>query len=57
MIAIAAVGGYKIFKYMERTLSDKEIIEDYKRFLRHEAMRANTMQDYVAMLVLNEINK
>lgn len=42
---------------MERTLSDKEIIEDYKRFLRHEAMRANTMQDYVAMLVLNEINK
>jgi len=42
---------------MKRTLTDKEIIDDYKRFLRHEAMRANVMQDYVSMLIINEINK
>ena len=42
---------------MKRTLTDKEILEDYKRFLRHEAMRANACQDYVSMLIINEINK
>ena len=26
------------------TISEKEIYEDYQRFLRHEAMRANTTQ-------------
>ena len=41
---------------MKRTLTDKEILEDYRRFLRHESMRANTMQEYVGMLIINEIN-
>ena len=42
---------------MQMTLTDKEILEDYKRFIRHEAMRANAMQDYVAMVIINEINR
>lgn len=42
---------------MKRTLTDKEILEDYRRFLRHEAMRANAMQDYVSMLIIDEINR
>ncbi len=42
---------------MNRTLTDKDIIEDYRRFLRHESMRANVMQDYVAMVIINEINR
>lgn len=42
---------------MKRTLTDNEILEDYKRFVRHEAMRANAMQNYVAMAIINEIMK
>lgn len=42
---------------MERTLTDKEILEDYKRFLRHEAMRANATQSYVGSLIIEFINK
>ena len=41
---------------MRSTLTDEEILEDYRRFLRHEAMRANVMQEYVGMLIINEIN-
>lgn len=41
---------------MERTLTDKEILEDYKRFIRHEAMRMNTTQDYVMMVIMEQIN-
>ena len=33
------------------TLTDKEIIEDYERFVRHEAMRANTSQGHVGSLI------
>ena len=29
------------------TITEKEIIEDLKRFVRHEAMRANTSQEEV----------
>lgn len=39
------------------TLTDKEIIDDYQRFLRHEAMRANTSQNYVGSLIVEHINK
>lgn len=42
---------------MQKTLTDKEILEDYKRFIRQEAMRANTMQDYISMLIIEEINR
>ena len=33
------------------TISEKEIYEDYLRFLRHEAMRANVSQDKILELV------
>jgi hypothetical protein len=42
---------------MNVTLSDKEIIEDYERFVRHEAMRANTSQSHVGSLIIDYINK
>ena len=42
---------------MNATLTDKEIIEDYRRFLRHEAMRANTSVDHVGSLIVDFINK
>lgn len=42
---------------MKVTLSDKEIIEDYLRFVRHEAMRANTSQSNVGSLIIEYINK
>ena len=29
------------------TITDKEIREDFMRFIRHEAMRANTSQDEI----------
>ncbi len=33
------------------TITEKEIRDDYARFLRHEAMRANTTQDVVESIV------
>ena len=42
---------------MNPTLTDKEIIEDYVRFVRHEAMRANTTQDKVISLVIEYMKK
>ena len=42
---------------MSATLTDKEIIEDYLRFVRHEAMRANTSQSHVGSLIVEYINK
>lgn len=44
-------------KDMKKSLSDKEIIEDYERFVRHEAMRANTTQSHVGSLIIELINK
>lgn len=38
------------------TISREEIIEDYKRFLRHEAMRANTSQMEIGSLIVEFIN-
>ena len=35
------------------TISDSEIREDYRRFLRHEAMRANASQDEIRKILLN----
>lgn len=34
------------------TISEKEVIEDFQRFIRHEAMRANCSQ-YHIMEILN----
>ena len=42
---------------MNTTLTDKEIIEDYQRFVRHKAMRANTTQNHVWSLIVEYINK
>jgi hypothetical protein len=33
------------------TLTDKEVYEDYKRFLRHEAMRANCKQSDILKII------
>jgi hypothetical protein len=37
-------------------LSDKEVYEDYLRFIRHEAMRANVTQEEV-LKILNKNSK
>lgn len=42
---------------MMATLTDEEIIEDYERFVRHEAMRANTSQSHIGSLIVDYINK
>lgn len=39
------------------TLSKKEVIEDYKRFIRHEAMRANASQTEIGSIIIEFINK
>ncbi len=33
------------------SISENEIRDDFKRFLRHEAMRANTTQHNVALII------
>ena len=38
------------------TISEKEIKEDFQRFLRHEAMRANTTQDEIRNIISNSFN-
>lgn len=35
------------------TLSEKEIFEDFQRFIRHEAMRANITQDEILNIINN----
>lgn len=35
------------------TISESEIQEDLMRFLRHEAMRANTTQDEIRRIIRN----
>jgi hypothetical protein len=42
---------------MKPTLTDKEIIEDYQRFIRHEAMRANCSQNRVGSLIVEYLNR
>jgi len=42
---------------MKKNLTDKEIVEDFKRFLRHEAMRANTIQNVVQDLVVDYLKE
>lgn len=39
---------------MSKSLSDKEIYEDYLRFIRHEAMRANTSQEEIKRIINGE---
>ena len=34
-------------------MTDKEIIEDFHRFIRHEAMCANTTQDEILNIINN----
>ena len=34
-------------------MTDKEIIEDFHRFIRYEAMRANTTQDEILNIINN----
>ena len=41
--------GTVIHKYM--TISEKEIREDFSRFIRHEAMRANIRQENVLTIL------
>ena len=33
--------------------AEKEILDDYARFIRHEAMRANTTQDEILNIISN----
>lgn len=40
------------------TITEKEIIDDFDRFIRHEAMRANTTQDEIRnVLIRKSIDK
>lgn len=36
------------------TLSEKEIFEDFQRFIRHEAMRANCLQNEIKRIINGE---
>lgn len=36
------------------TLSEKEIFKDFQRFIRHEAMRANCLQDEIKRIINGE---
>ena len=38
------------------TISEKELREDFARFIRHEAMRANITQKEVIMLIQQDMN-
>lgn len=33
------------------SITDKEVYDDYKRFIRHEAMRANITQEEVLKII------
>lgn len=35
------------------SITEKEILDDYARFIRHEAMRANTTQDEILNIISN----
>lgn len=36
------------------SITENEIREDYQRFLRHEAMRANTTQDEIERVIFQK---
>ena len=38
------------------TISDKELRDDFSRFIRHEAMRANITQEEVIAIIQDDIN-
>ena len=38
---------------MKCNMTDKEVIEDFCRFIRHEAMRANTTQDKIGTIIVD----
>ena len=44
----------KIIKDM--TITEKEIREDFARFIRHEAMRANCTQEEVRQIITGSIH-
>ena len=33
------------------TITEKEVLDDFQRFLRHEAMRANTSQEEISTII------
>lgn len=35
------------------TITEEEVKEDFARFIRHEAMRANTTQDEILNIISN----
>jgi hypothetical protein len=37
------------------TISNNEVMEDFLRFLRHEAMRANTNQEEIITIIFTKI--
>lgn len=38
------------------TITEKEIREDFARFIRHEAMRANCTQEEVRQIITGDLN-
>lgn len=36
------------------SITEKEVYDDYKRFIRHEAMRANCLQDEIKRIINGE---
>lgn len=36
------------------SITEKEILDDYARFIRHEAMRANCSQDEIKRIINGE---
>lgn len=38
-------------------LSEKEIREDFRRFIRHEAMRANCTQEEIEIIIKQQYEK
>lgn len=43
-------------KLKNMTISEKELRDDFARFIRHEAMRANITQKEVIMLIQQDMN-
>ena len=39
------------------TITEQEIKNDFMRFLRHEAMRANTSQDKIFHIISNKLRE
>ena len=39
------------------TITEKEIYDDYQRFIRHEAMRANCLQCEIERIIYGKISR